>query len=111
MKFFLWRVTALRLARVLTRPHHAASLPISSVSASTASSAGTATAPRHRPAVVGKEEVDEIDESAGPRAPDLHADADPVPVKVVREMVVKPLLVVGVDVHDHGLRLKPLGHL
>ena len=61
-----------------------------------------------------KEEVDEVHEAAGPRAPDLHADADPVPVKVVQEVVVVSVTVVVlvvVDVHDHGLWLEPLGHL
>ena len=62
-----------------------------------------------------KEKVDQVEDAAGPGAPDLHADADPVPVKVVQEEVVVEagflVIVVGVGVHDHGLRLEPLGHL
>ena len=50
-----------------------------------------------------KEEVDEVNEAARPRAADLHADGDPVAVKVV-EVVVDL-------VHIHGARLEPLGHL
>ena len=52
-----------------------------------------------------KEEVDEINEAARPRAADLHADGDPVAVEVV-EVVVD-----GTLVHVHGAGLEPLGHL